>query len=130
LLRNPACLVSVAREGVTAGTLARCLRPPRLQRVLLDGLRHLARAAFINTPAREQRLVVLQHEHIPARANLRVVAQLAGLHAAGDRIAQPPDFLAGLPLTRNPDAVMPWRIPRNFVVGTWSAIAFDSTGRQ
>jgi hypothetical protein len=50
---------------------ARLLRPPRLQRVLLDALRHVAHATFIDTPPREQRLVVLQHQHIPARADLR-----------------------------------------------------------
>lgn len=49
--------------------------------------------------AREQRLPVLQHEHIPARADLRFVAQLAGLHPCAIRTAETPHFLAGHALT-------------------------------
>ena len=40
------------REGVAAGTLARRLPPPRLS--VCSRLRHVARAAFIDTPPREQ----------------------------------------------------------------------------
>ena len=53
-----------------------------------------ARAAFIDAAPREERLVALQDQHVPACASLGVVAPLAGLHPTVRR-AQPPDFLAG-----------------------------------
>jgi hypothetical protein len=117
-------------KGRVPGELARRLRPTRPERVPLEGLRHIARTAFINAPPREQRLVVLHYQHIPARADVRVVAQLAGLHAAIAGMPQAPHLLAGLPLARNVDAMMSRAYQGMSSVGAASAIAPDSTGRR
>ncbi len=77
-----------------------------IQPVLSRSCRKLSatyRAPFSSTSAsRKQRLVPFVHEHIEAGAGLRLIAQLAPLHAIA--LSQAPHLLAWLGLPRCPRA--------------------------
>src|SRR4030095_11368184 len=82
-------------KGLLPGTLARRLRPPRLQRVLLEGLRHDAPPRSSTHRRENSGSPFMRSRHSQPPTDVRVVAPLAGLHAPVCRVPQSPDSSPG-----------------------------------